>query len=112
MGVSAQGEWPGLMDAALDTCLEVFGQRVRYCPGDDHGVEIGAAIFDDQGLEITATEAGVISSGPWLAVKLADLPGDPDAEGVEIEIGEDRYEVKETLRDGQGGARLKLRKLS
>jgi len=111
-------EWDDIASAQLEDCIGVFKTTgpVYYIGESGHPVELSKAIFDERFEPVDgATEAGVMSTGPWLGVKLSDLPDDPEEIGPTIILGEldsataRRFEIREVQRDGAGGAKILLK---
>jgi hypothetical protein len=105
-------DWAGLVGRLNTACVEHLGQAVQYRTGAGQVVTIDDVIFDDGHVRIDATPAGVTSTGPWVFVKLADLPTDPEEDDPDVMVNGTTYRVFEVQRDGQGGAKLMLKKVA
>ena len=97
--------------------LKHFGEPVVYTSGEGEAVTV-KGIFDRN---YVAVLEGVESVGPAVFLRLADLPADPEDDDPRLEIGGmagstspvgSLYEPWRRIRDGLGGMRLLLHKVS
>lgn len=101
--------WDDMQAALLDACMTNLGSGVTYQPKDSDEETDITAIFDNAAFDVDFGNGGPVqSSQPWLGVKLADLPADPQI-GDFVTAKGNRYRVIKIEPDGQGGARLTLR---
>lgn len=100
--------WPALLAAADRAALHHLGGAVRYAPSAGDPVDV-RGIFDATYVRQDAGHAGVVSSGPAVFLRLADLPSDPTVdEGATITVDAVQYRIREPQKDGQGGVLLLL----
>lgn len=66
-------------------------------------------VFSAEYVLASAGDAGVVSAGPAVFVRLSALPFDPySGEEMRIERGGVHYRVREARKDGEGGVVLLL----
>lgn len=103
--------WPALLAAADRAALQHLGGAVRYAPTAGTPVDV-EGIFDAAFVRADAGQAGVVTSGPAVFLRLADLPSDPETDDPAITIAGVTYRVHEPRKDGQGGVLLLLHQTS
>lgn len=100
--------WDGLdlADVTLQVTRDVLGSAVSYTPTST-GVAVPlTGIWDRDHVSVqTEGELDVVSTGPMLAVRIADLPVAP-AKGDTFVVAGVSYRVHRVATDGQGGAEL------
>jgi hypothetical protein len=99
--------FPALLASSDRAVLQHLGGTVVYAPSDGEPVEV-PGIFDAAWVRVDAGQAGVISSGPAVFLRLADLPLDPETDEPRIEVDGKMSRVREVHKDGQGGVILEL----
>lgn len=105
--------WPDLLAAADRAALTHLGGAVRYLPTAGYPVDV-RGIFDAAYVHASAGEAGVMTSGPAVFLRLKDLVStdgvllDPEEDEPRIFVEDVEYRVRESQRDGQGGVVLLL----
>ena len=77
--------WPALLAAADRAALQHLGGAVRYAPTAGAPVDV-EGIFDATFVRADAGQAGVVTSGPAVFLRLADLPSDPETDDPAITI--------------------------
>lgn len=99
--------FPALLAAADRAALQYLGGPVRYAPSAGAPVDV-RGVFDAVYVKADAGQAGVMSSGPAVFLRLEDLPTDPEDDEATITVEGSTYRVREVQRDGQGGVLLLL----
>ena len=99
--------WPELLAAVDRAALQHLGGAVRYTPNAGAPVDV-EGVFDANYVRADAGQAGVVTSGPAVFLRLADLPSDPETDEPTITVGGTTYRVREPQKDGQGGVVLLL----
>ena len=95
--------------ASLDGPL---GGSVTYTPGVGSS-ETVRGIFDAVHQLVDAGTPGVSLSGPVVFLLLEDLPSDPEEDlDATVTVGSTEYSFREVQKDGQGGVRILLHKVS
>jgi hypothetical protein len=102
--------WPALLAAADRAVLQQLGGTVRYAPTAGQAVDV-RGVFEAAYVRTEAGQAGVVSSGPAVFLRLADLPSDPEDDSPTITVEGVEYSVREPQKDGQGGVLLLLHKV-
>lgn len=93
------------MDLAAVTLI---GEPLTYTPGVGSPVTV-QGIFDAVYQLIPAGNAGVMSAGPAVYLRLMDLPSDPETDtAATVTIESVRYQFREVRKDGKGGVLLAL----
>ncbi len=100
-------DWASHLAAADRAVLQQLGGPVLYAPTVGEPVEV-RGIFDAAYIKTDAGEAGMVSSGPAVFLRLSDLPSDPEDDEPTITIGGVAYRVREPQKDGAGGVLLLL----
>lgn len=105
--------WDTLADLTLKAGINAFKSSAVYTRAADPGNPISiAGVFSAPGTEVDPqTGAAVQSVNPTFGIRLAALPAAPDA-GDQIVVKGATYAVLNVDEDGQGGAMLKLGKVS
>lgn len=99
--------WADLAAVANVGCRDVFGVAVTYSPAAGMPVTI-QAVFDAPGSLVTGNGlVPVQTTAPTLDVVESDLAAAP-AQGDQVTIGAQTYEVAQVEPDGNGMTRLYL----
>lgn len=95
--------------AADRAVLQHLGEDglIRYAPKVGAAVEV-RGVFNASYVQVSAGQAGVVSSGPAVFFRLSDLPIDPAEDDPTITVAGVAYRVREPQADGQGGVLLLL----
>lgn len=107
--------WAAAADDLAVAVREEFGVSVSYRCFDQETGELGAAVpvaapFDMPSQAVTpGTSVPVTMTRPYLTVRLADLPAEPQ-EGDEATVAGQVWTVVDPQPDGHGSARLYLHK--
>lgn len=103
--------WADMADRVLKASIQAFKTEATYTRDADPGNPISIDGVFDSAHQLVDPETGapVDSTAPSLGIRLADLPEEPEPDD-EVEIGEVTYFVDTVEEDGQGGAKLILRK--
>lgn len=96
-----------LLAAADRAALQHLGGPVRYAPSAGAPVDV-SGIFDAAYVRVDAGQAGVVSSGPAVFLRLSDLPTDPEEDEPTITVDGATFRVREPQKDGLGGVLLLL----
>lgn len=102
--------FPDLLATADRAVLDHLGGTVRYAPGVGVAVDV-VGLFDAAYVRAEAGEAGAVSSGPAVFLRLEDLPSDPGTDDPTITVGDVSYKVSEPKKDGLGGVLLLLHRI-
>ena len=95
--------------AAADRgALRILGIPVRYWPGGGSPVTV-TGIFNAPYVGAIAGMAEVVSTGPAVFLRLADLPSDPAEDDPILTIDGTDYRVRTPQKDGLGGVLLMLK---
>jgi hypothetical protein len=102
--------FPSLLAAADRAALAHLGGSVHYVSAS--GVEADVlGVFDNADDNALVQGQEVISSGPRVFLRVADLPTDPAIETKgypQLVVGGARYSTRDVRKDGQGGLVLLL----
>ncbi len=102
--------FPSLLAAADRAALAHLGGAVRYVPFARDPVDV-RGVFDNTDANATVQGQEVMSSGPKVFLRLADLPTDPDTEQKgfpHLVIDGVEYSTRDIAKDGMGGVMLSL----
>lgn len=101
--------FPDLLAAADRAALQHLGGPVRYTPSPINGDAVDVTgIFDAAAVHQDVGQAGLVSQGPQVFLRLADLPVDPEDDDPTVVVAGNEYRVREVQKDGQGGVLLLL----
>ena len=92
------------MDGAIladRAALPHLGGPVRYAPSSGAPVDV-SGIFDAAYVRADAGQAGVVSSGPAVFLRLSDLPTDPEEDEPTITVDGATFKVADRLRLDDG----------
>jgi hypothetical protein len=101
-----------LLSQADALTLKVLGEGdIVYTAGGGASATV-AGVFDALHVLVDAGEASIISSGPAVFLRLADLPSDPETDlGARVTRAGTVYAFKDVRKDGTGGVLLVLRRV-
>lgn len=103
-------DFPSLLAAADGAALALLGGIVRYVSGTGPEVDV-RGIFDNADDNVIVQGEEVVSSGPRVFLRLADLPTDPRDEldrYPRIVVDAVTYATRDVRKDGHGGVLLLL----
>lgn len=104
-----------LLSAADRFSMQLLGTSlIRYAPSLQGEYADVFGIFETNQQRVDVLGAPVGTASPAVFIRLEDiLPHDPETdEHPVVNIGAKNYRVRETQKDGQGGAMLYLQEMS
>jgi hypothetical protein len=107
-------DFPSLLAAADRAALAHLGGSVRYVSATGSAVDV-RGVFDDADDNAIVQGQEVVSSGPRVFLRIADLPMDPDGElkgYPQLVVGGKTYSARDVRKDGQGGVLLLLNEVA
>lgn len=100
--------FPDLLLAADRAILQNVGGSVRYASGVGAIADVDG-VFDAAYVRQVAGTPGVMSAGPAVFLRVADLTSDPEEDSAaSVTIGGTNYTIREVKKDGLGGVVLLL----
>lgn len=99
----------------LSPCMEVFARVLTVDPITSRPGELpyqARAIFTSVDLSVPSMDGVELSDvRTWIGIRLADFTGPPPAARDRVTLDGIRYDIQDVMADGQGGAKLRLRKI-
>lgn len=102
--------WQSMTRNVLGAAMSTFGETVTWRPGLEGHREL-TAIFRAAHAAVDLGQGAIATVDPELDVRLSDV-GEPPREGDKVIVRGLSYRVSEVQPDGEGGAKLKLKRLT
>jgi hypothetical protein len=106
--------FPSLLAQADGVVLQLLGgDLIRYAPGRMATPVDFYGLFDSKHQRTDAQDITITTAVPAVFIRLSDIaPNDPETDELPtVTVNATMYRVRETRKDGQGGALLLLQEM-
>lgn len=102
--------WKSMTESVLGAAMSSFGELVTLRPAKEFQQDL-LGVFRAAHAQVDLGAGGISTVNPELSLRLADVLGPPPRQGEDVLVRGKRYRIDDTQPDGEGGVKLKLKRL-